>query len=66
MAPGSLKHRRPSHSRARWGEPGDLPGDSDGGAVMAGHVSLTWLNRLHDDAPPDNDPAAAGLADLLG
>ncbi|MBJ30390.1 MAG: 5'/3'-nucleotidase SurE [Acidimicrobiaceae bacterium] len=52
--------------RVHWGEPGDLPEDSDGGAVMAGHVSLTWLNRLHDDAPPDDDPAAAGLADLLG
>ena len=52
--------------RVHWGEPGDLPGDSDGGAVMAGHVSLTWLNRLHDESPPGDDPAARGLTGLLG
>ena len=49
-----------------WGEPGVLAEDTDGGAVMAGHVSLTWLNRLHDEIPPDEDPAARGLAGLLG
>jgi len=52
--------------QVRWGDPGDLPEDSDGGAVMAGHVSLTWLNRLHEEVPPDDDPAARGLARLLG
>ena len=49
-----------------WGEPGDLPKDTDGGAVMAGMVSLTHLNRLHDEVPPTDDPAARGLDDLLG
>ena len=49
-----------------WGEPDELDMHTDGGAVMAGLVSLTWLNRLHEDAPPDDDPAARGLADLLG
>ena len=49
-----------------WGEPGELPEETDGGAVMAGMVSLTYLNRLHDEAPPTDDPAAHGLDDLLG
>jgi 5'-nucleotidase len=49
-----------------WGEPGVLAEDTDGGAVMAGKVSLTWLNRLHDEVPPANDWAAEALASLLG
>ena len=49
-----------------WGEPGDLPPETDGGAVMAGYVSLSWLNRLQDEPPPEGDPAAEGLARLLG
>ena len=49
-----------------WGEAGDLPEDTDGGAVMAGMVSLTYLNRLHDETPPTDSPAARGLDDLLG
>jgi 5'-nucleotidase len=48
-----------------WGEPGDLPPETDGGAVMAGYVSLSWLNRLHDEPPPEGDPAADGLTRLL-
>ena len=49
-----------------WGEAGDLPEDTDGGAVMAGMDSLTYLNRLHDETPPTDRPAARGLDDLLG
>ena len=49
-----------------WGEPGNLPPETDGGAVMAGYVSLTWLNRLHEEPPPAYDSAADGLARLLG
>jgi broad specificity polyphosphatase/5'/3'-nucleotidase SurE len=49
-----------------WGEAGDLPPDTDGGAVMDGYVSLSWLNRLQDEPPPEDDPAASGLARLLG
>ena len=37
-----------------------------GGSGMAGKVSLTWLNRLHDAAPPADDWAAEALASLLG
>ena len=49
-----------------WGEAGELPVDTDGGAVMAGLVSLSRLNRLHDEPPPANDPAARCLDELLG
>ena len=49
-----------------WGEAGELPVDTDGGAVMAGLVSLSRLNRLHDEPPPAYDPAARGLDGLLG
>ena len=49
-----------------WGEPGVLAEGTDGGSVMAGKVSLTWLNRLHDEAPPADDWAAEALASLLG
>jgi 5'-nucleotidase len=49
-----------------WGEAGELPVDTDGGAVMAGLVSLSRLNRLHDEPPPADDPAARGLDGLLG
>ena len=49
-----------------WGEPGVLAEDTDGGSVMAGKVSLPWLNRLRDEAPPADDWAAEALASLLG
>jgi len=49
-----------------WGEAGELPVNTDGGAVMAGLVSLSRLNRLHDEPPPADDPAARGLDGLLG
>jgi len=28
-------------------------------------VSLTWLNRLHDETPPADDWAAEALANLF-
>ena len=53
-------------STLSWGERGVLAEDTEGGAVMAGKVSLTWLNRLHDEVPPADDWAAEALASLLG
>lgn len=49
-----------------WGDPGDLAADTDGGAVMNDYVSVTWLNRLHDETPPTEDPAVRGLREILG
>ncbi len=48
-----------------WGEAAQLPSDTDGGAVMDGRVSLTWLGAIPADAPPADDPAAAALDALL-
>jgi len=51
-----------------YGAPNPLPAHLDGGAVMDGYVSLSWLSRLVDQRP---DAAAAalvevGLDNLLG
>ncbi|RMH81137.1 MAG: hypothetical protein D6683_04625 [Actinomyces sp.] len=50
---------RPGHEGSyrvamSWGDAVPLPPDTDGGAVMAGEVSVTWLGRLEGvefDAP---------------
>ncbi|MCB0991620.1 MAG: 5'/3'-nucleotidase SurE [Acidimicrobiales bacterium] len=34
-----------------WGDPIDLPVETDSGAVMKGEVSLTWLSRYTADSP---------------
>jgi 5'-nucleotidase len=34
-----------------YGPPNPLPAHLDGGAVMDGYVSLTWLSRLRDEHP---------------
>ena len=49
-----------------WGEPIDLPIESDAGAVQAGEVSITWLGRLNP-VPPDRDAGViAAVTELLG
>jgi 5'-nucleotidase len=41
-----------------WGEAVQLPGETDGGAVQDGYVSVTWLNRLHEMDPGEDARAA--------
>jgi hypothetical protein len=41
-----------------YGPPNQLPADVDGGAVMDGYVSLSWLSRLVDDPDLPGAPAA--------
>ena len=48
-----------------WGEPTPLPPETDGGAVMNGYVSLTWLGAIPTELPPPDDPAAAALKQLF-
>ncbi|HJP17002.1 MAG TPA: 5'/3'-nucleotidase SurE [Acidimicrobiales bacterium] len=48
-----------------WGDPSPLPGDTDGGAVMEDHVSLTWLGYIPTQTPPQNDPVAQALDKLF-
>jgi 5'-nucleotidase len=50
-----------------WGQPNELPGDSDGGAVAEGYVSVTWLSRiLPTDPPPVGEKVEAALGDRFG
>jgi 5'-nucleotidase len=46
--------------RMAWGDPVDLPGDTDSGAVEAGYVAVTALCRIIDD--PDVDLTKIGGA----
>ncbi len=48
------------------GEDGEIRTDTGGRAVMDGCVSLWWVSGLQDEPPPEDDPAASGLARLLG
>lgn len=55
---------RPGHQDAYrvkmdWGEAVPLPEHTDGGAVMAGWVSLGWLSKLESSEPPGGGPASA-------
>ncbi len=47
---------RPGHTDAfrvkmDWGEAVELPPHTDGGAVMSGWVSMSWLGRIEAEAP---------------
>ena len=48
-----------------WGDPLDLPDDTDGGAVENGYVSVTYLSRLHEIDRPDLSAAEASLTELV-
>ncbi len=50
-----------------WGDAIDLPEHTDGGAVMAGWVSVSWLSRMTALEPASEGAhnAEAGIAELL-
>ena len=48
-----------------WGDPLDLPEDTDGGAVENGYVSVTYLSRLHETDRGDVADAEASLSKLV-
>jgi 5'-nucleotidase len=48
-----------------WGEPLDLPPDTDGGAVEVGYVSISYLSRLHEIDRPDLADAEKALTGLV-
>lgn len=47
--------------RMHWGDPLELPGDTDTGAVETGYVSITALGRILDDGAVGLDGVAAAL-----
>src|SRR5688500_3611387 len=50
--------------RMQWGDPIELPVETDSGAVEAGYVAITALCRLDDDPSVGLDRVAAALDDL--
>ncbi len=44
-------HSDAFHVKMSWGEAIEIPEDADGGAVMAGYASLSWLGRLEAEDP---------------
>lgn len=53
------------HGVLTWGDVRALPGDTDGGAVEAGYVSVTWLAAAGPEDPPGVAGAEQALAALL-
>ena len=61
---------RPGHEDAfrvtmTWGDPVDLPIETDGGAVMNGYVAVSWLSRIVGDEPEGIASTESGLDNLL-
>jgi 5'-nucleotidase len=49
-----------------WGEPIELPADTDSGAIERGVVTISFLSRMVDEPRPDLDRVSSGLDRLLG
>ena len=47
--------------KMNWGDPVDLPPDTDSGAVESGFVTVTALSRISDDAGVDLGGVGAAL-----
>jgi 5'-nucleotidase len=53
------------HVRMTWGDPVPLPIETDGGAVEADEVALSFLGRITDDDGIDGEIVEAALESLL-
>lgn len=51
--------------KMQWGEAGELPIETDSGAVMAGEVSLSWLSGVTSMAPAGIDATEAAVAAIF-
>jgi hypothetical protein len=49
-----------------WGDILDLPPESDGGAIRADVVSITYLSRMAGEDVPCSMAIEGGLTDLVG
>lgn len=58
-------HEDAFHVRMSWGDPVELPPDTDGGAVEDGFVSVTYLSRLEGIGLPVPTAAEQALDTLL-
>ena len=57
-------HQDTFYVRMGWGEPLELPEDTDTGAVERGYVSVTYLSRIADDPTADLPSLGDHFADL--
>jgi len=64
---------KPGHDGAftvkmKWGDAVEVPVETDAGAVMAGFVSISWLDRLDDqmNSTPTTEATESVLDSLLG
>ena len=61
-----LGHEGAFHVAMEWGDPVELPEHTDGGAVMAGYASVSWLSELaHTDPGVPQTAAAEAALDRL-
>jgi 5'-nucleotidase len=51
--------------RMDWGDPIELPGDTDSGAVEAGFVAVTALSRILDDPGATLEAVSVALDGLV-
>ena len=49
-----------------WGDPIELPADTDSGAIERGVVTVSYLSRMIDEPRPDLARVSSGLDRLLG
>lgn len=72
MSTATLEPRRGHAGSYRvsmhWGDAGDLPAHTDGGAVMNGWVSVSWLGRIESVTPALDgvDHTETAIDSLLG
>ena len=57
-------HQDTFYVRMGWGDPIELPEDTDSGAVERGYVSVTYLSRITDDPTSDLPDLGDHFADL--
>jgi len=58
-------HEESFRVKMSWGDPAELPAGSDGGTVMAGFVSLTWLGALAAESCDNAHGVGEALDHLL-
>lgn len=61
-----IGHENSFHVRMDWGDPVELPENTDAGAVQRGYVSLTWLSRITPMDPGGDHHAELGMDRLFG
>lgn len=60
-----IGHENAYSVKMDWGQPVQLPEDTDVGAVQRGHVSLTWLSRIMPVDPGDDHHAELAIDRLF-